>query len=300
THVYDAPGHYPVIVVVKDETGAVRSDSFLQTVHRPLPERPPAAASIIVHHARAGRVCNVNADNDTVSCLSTETLELLFEVPVGKHPRTLAVAPDDTLWVVNQDDASVSVLDVDGGSLGTIELPRATKPFGVVMSPRGEKAYVTLQATGEIAEIDLASRAVRRAPVGPWVNGVAVDAAGERLFVTRLISNAEEGQVFEVHPDSLEVVRTFRLAMDPGPDTEASARGVPNYLRSAVPSPDGTFLWVPSNKDNVLRGGARDGLPLTFETSVRSIVSLVDLAENAEVLGRRVDLNNRALGLSLA
>jgi len=300
THVYDAPGHYPVIVVVKDETGAVRSDSFLQTVHRPLPERPPAAASTIVHHARAGRVCNVNADNDTVSCLSTETLELLFEVPVGKHPRTLAVAPDDTLWVVNQDDASVSVLDVDGGSLGTIELPRATKPFGVVMSPRGEKAYVTLQATGEIAEIDLASRAVRRAPVGPWVNGVAVDAAGERLFVTRLISNAEEGQVFEVHPDSLEVVRTFRLAMDPGPDTEASARGVPNYLRSAVPSPDGTFLWVPSKKDNVLRGGARDGLPLTFETSVRSIVSLVDLAENAEVLGRRVDLNNRALGLSLA
>src|SRR5690606_120358 len=164
----------------------------------------------------------------------------------------------------------------------------------------GEKAYVTLQATGEIAEIDLASRAVRRAPVGPWVNGVAVDAAGERLFVTRLISNAEEGQVFEVHPDSLEVVRTFRLAMDPGPDTEASARGVPNYLRSAVPSPDGTFLWVPSKKDNVLRGGARDGLPLTFETSVRSIVSLVDLAENAEVLGRRVELSNRALGLSLA
>lgn len=300
THVYEEPGHYPVIVVVKDETGAVRSDSFLQTVHRPLPARPPAASSTIVHHPRAGRVCNVNADNDTVSCLSTESLDLVFEVPVGKHPRTLAVAADDTLWVVNEHDASVSVLDGDGGSLGTIELPRASKPYGIVMSPRGDKAYVTLQAIGALAEIDLASRAVRTAPVGPWATGVAVDGEGERLFVTRLISDAEGAEVFEVQADSLEVVRTFSLAIDPGPDTEASARGVPNYLRAAVPSPDETFLWVPSKKDNILRGEARDGLPLTFETSVRSIVSLVDLEQNAEVLARRVDLNNRALGLSIA
>jgi DNA-binding beta-propeller fold protein YncE len=299
-HVYTEPGHYPVIVVVKDDTGA-RSDSFLQTVHRVLPERPPTSSSSIVHHRDQKRVCNVNADNDTVSCLSTESLELLFEVPVGRHPRTLAVAPDGTLWVANQDDASVSILAPDGAALDTIQLPRASKPFGIVMSPLGDKAYVALQALGEVAELDLATRTLaRRAAAGPWATGVAVSADANRLFVTRFISAPSGGEVVELDRTTLEVTRRFDLEMDPGPDTEASSRGVPNYLRAVVPSPDGTFLWVPSKKDNILRGKVRDGEALTFETSVRSIVSLIDLAENQEVLSRRVDLNNRSLGLSVA
>src|SRR5690606_33252530 len=62
THVYDDPGHYPVIVVVRDDTG-FRSQSFLQTVHRVLPEQAPRSSSTIVHHPQEERVCNVNADN---------------------------------------------------------------------------------------------------------------------------------------------------------------------------------------------------------------------------------------------
>jgi DNA-binding beta-propeller fold protein YncE len=301
THVYEEPGHYPVIVVVKDETGAARSNSFLQTVHRPLPERPPTSSSTIVFQPDLGRVCNVNADNDTVSCLSTATLDLQFEAPVGRHPRTLAPAPDGTLWVTNQDDASITLLDPSGAPLGTIDLPPASRPFGIVMSPTSGKAYVTLQALGQVAEIDVTERRVlRTAPAGPWATGIALDAAGRRIFVTRLISPATHGEFVELDVDSLEVTRRLELAFDPGPDTEASARGVPNYLRSVVPSPDGAFLWLPSKKDNVVRGGARDGLGLTFETSVRSIVSLFDLSTHGEVPERRVDLNDRSLGLSLA
>jgi DNA-binding beta-propeller fold protein YncE len=299
-HVYEEPGHYPVIVVVKDSTGA-RSDSFLQTVHRVLPERPPASSSTIVHDAARKRVCNVNADNDTVSCLSTESLELAFEVPVGRHPRSIAVAPDGTLWVTNQDDASISVLDAAGSPLGTIELPPASKPFGIVMSPLGGTAYVTLQARGEVAELDLASRTLLRSAVaGPWATGIGISSDANRIFVTRFISGPGAGEVVELDRGSLAVSRRFQLEVDPGPDTEATARGVPNYLRAVVPSPDGAFLWVPSKKDNTLRGGARDGLGLTFETSVRTIVSVVDLIQNQEILAQRVDLNNRALGLSAA
>jgi DNA-binding beta-propeller fold protein YncE len=299
-HVYDEPGHYPVIVVVTDDTGA-RSDSFLQTVHRLLPERPPASSSTIVYHRERNRVCNVNADNDTVSCLSTASLELEFETPVGKHPRTLAVASDGTLWVVNQDDASLTILDPSGATAGIIALPRASMPFGIVMSPESGKAYVTLQARGELAEIDVGSRKLlRTAAAGAWSTGLAIDGVASRIFVTRFISGSDAGELVELDAGSLEITRRFRLALDPGPDTEASARGVPNYLRAVVPSPDGVLLWVPSKKDNILRGEARDGLALTFETSVRSIVSFIDLAKNQEVLEHRVDLNNRALGLSLA
>jgi DNA-binding beta-propeller fold protein YncE/cytochrome c peroxidase len=300
THVYDQPGHYPVIVVARDSS-SVRSASFLQTVHRVLPERPPASSSTIVFSRSQNRVCNVNADNDTVSCLAAGTLEVVFEAPVGRHPRSLAVAPDGSLWVANQDDASVSVLAADGSQLATVPLPHASKPFGIVLDAARGRAYVTLQARGEVAELDLTNLEVlRTAPAGPWATGAALDSTGSTLFVTRLISPSEGGELVELDTTSLAVTRRIPLALDPGPDTEATARGVPNYLRAVVPNPDGSALWIPSKKDNILRGQARDGLPLDFETSVRTIVSLVDLATKAEDLAQRVDLNNRALGLSLA
>ncbi len=301
SHVYAEPGHYPVIVVVRDETGGVRSDSFLQTVHRPISSTPPTSSSTIVFHRDADRVCNVNADNHTVSCLSTATSEFLFEVPVGRHPRTLAVAPDGNLWVVNQDDASVTVLDAAGGQVDEISLPRASKPFGIAMNLGRGSAYVTLQALGQLVEIDVASReVVRQAAALPWATGVAVDGGGDRVFVTRFISPADRGELVELSAESFAEVRRHALAMDEtGPDTEATSRGVPNYVRSVVPSPDGALLWVPSKQDNVLRGQVRDGEGLTFETTVRTILSLIDLTTNEELRDARVDLNNRTLGLSL-
>jgi len=300
-HTYVEPGHYPIIVRVEDETGASRSASFLQTVHRPLPTNAPQSSSTIIHQSAQQRVCNTNVDNDTVSCLSTDTMEVLFEVPVGRHPRSLAAGADGSLWVTNQDDATVSVLDVSGAPLHTIALPRASRPFGIVMNSARGVAYVALQASGELAELDLATFSVkRRVPVGPWATGLAVDASGARLFVTRFLSSPQAGEFSELAAESLEVVRRFELALDPGPDTEATARGVPNYLRSVVPSPDGTALWVPAKKDNILRGLARDGEALTFETSVRSMISIIDLSSNDERFLERTDMNNRSLGLSLA
>jgi len=300
THVYAEPGHYSVIVVAQDASRS-RSDSFLQTVHRPLPARAPTASSTIVFDRGQNRVCNVNADNNTLSCLSADTFDLLFEVPVGAHPRTLAVSQDGTMWVVNQEDASVSVLNGDGDLLHTIALPRGSKPFGIAMNSARGVAYVTLQGTGQLAELDLLNGAVLRlVAAGPWATGVSVDPSGTRVFVTRLISPVDHGEVAELSAETLALARTIPLALDPGPDSEASARGVPNYLRQVAVSPDGAFAWVPSKKDNTLRGEARDGEALTFETSVRTIVSAIDLSTNQEDLGQRYDFNNRSLGLSIA
>jgi cytochrome c peroxidase len=300
THTYQQPGHYPVIVIVRDDIGS-RSDSFVQTAHRELPETAAASSSTIVFDKPRSRVCNVNSDNDTVSCLSTDNLDLLFEVPVGKHPRSLSVAPDGTLWVANQEDATLSVLGPGGALQATVALPHASRPFGIVTSSTSAIAYVALQARGELAEIDTTSRQITRVvPAGPWATGVGIHPDGMRVFVTRFISGPETGEVVELDAASLAMTRTFVLSPDPGPDTEATARGVPNYLRAVVPSPDGAFLWVPAKQDNVYRGEARDGFSLNFETTVRTVARVVDLTENHELSERRVDMNNRSLGLSLA
>lgn len=157
-------------------------------------------------------------------------------------------------------------------------------PFGIVFHPAGDRAFVTLQGKGRVVSIDVASRGVERdVEVGVMPTGIAITGDGARLFVSRFLSSAERGEVRELRASDLGSVRTIAIGMDPGPDTEANSRGVPNYLRQVVPSPDGRVLLVPSKKDNVLRGPTRDGQPLTFESSVRTIVSFVDLMQNREV-----------------
>ena len=293
-YAYNAPGHYTVAVTASDgrhSTGC----STLVTVYR-RPANGAAQATGTMSLDRSGtQVWTVNPDNDSVTVIDAVLLRRMMEIPVGRHPRTLAVAPDDSVWVANQADDSLSVLQGDApGSPQTVRLPTGSEPYGVLVSPSRGVVYVTLQGTGEIAEIDLTSRTVlRRLDVGPTPRAMAVTADGNRLFITRYLSPDDRGEVVEVDTAGWRVVQRIPLAYDSGPDTESSGRGVPNGLAAAAVSPDGARLWIAARKDNTARGLERDGQSLTFDSTVRSILAQVDLATSQEDLGLRYDFNNR-------
>jgi DNA-binding beta-propeller fold protein YncE len=298
THVYDAPGHYAVIVIARDQTG-VRSASYLQTIHRPVTPLAATASRTIVHDAARRRVCNVNVDNDSVSCIDSQSFQRLFEAPVGRHPRSLAITTDGSIWVANQDDSTISVLAADGSPNTTIDLVYGAAPFAVVTNSAGSSVYATLQGKNEVVKFDAASHSeLLRGSAGNLPTGIAVSGDESRILVTSFLSPQDRGVVTELGGETLAVVRTHDLLPDPGPDSEAGSRGLPNFLMSVVISPDETIALVPSKKDNVFRGLARDGSTPTFETTVRTIVSRIDLLQNRELLDARLDFNNRALGLS--
>ncbi|MCG8406884.1 MAG: Ig-like domain-containing protein [Phycisphaerales bacterium] len=300
THTYDAPGHY--IVTLTAFSGATEFKfNMSQTVVYPAGFPAPVHTSSIVLDQAQGRVWNVNPDNNTVTVTDAQSLTKLFERPVGKFPRTLAIAPNGDVWVTNQDDATISVLDgTNGQLLETIDLPYASRPYGIVFEPLGSVAYVTLEATGKLLMLDIVSGSVLDdVDVGSWPRGIAVlstvSPPKTRILVANFISPVVFGLIREVDGDSFNVTNIFKLAFDPGPDTESSGRGVPNYVFSPTVSPDGRRAWVPSKKDNVVRGLFRSGEPLTFENTVRTIVSQLDLSVNAEDRFARLDLNDRAL-----
>jgi DNA-binding beta-propeller fold protein YncE len=297
-HAFAAPGHYVIIVIARDDSG-VRSDSFVQTVHHPLAAQPPSASSTVVYDASRDRVCTVNPDHDSVSCLDGTTLARSFEASVGEHPRTLALDGDGALWVTNDGASSISIVDASGALVESITLPYGSHPFGIAKSPADDVMFVAASGTGQLIALSTTTRAVvGSVEVGPSATGVAVSGDGERVLVTRFISPVDHGEVIEVGAKGLEVARRFELADNPGPDTEATSRGVPNYLQGVLVTPDGRGAWVLSKQDNVARGAARDGLPLTFETTTRTVLSVLDLEQNQERLDARVDINNRSLGLS--
>lgn len=156
---------------------------------------------------------------------------------------------------------------------------------------------------GLLARWDPATRTqVSTLSVGPHPRALAISADSARLFVGRFVSpanpfnpGAEVGEVREVSTTSFTITRTFTLAHDTTPDSEASGRGTPNYLLQMSITPDGQRLWVPSKKDNVDRGQLRDGFALGQDSTVRSILSLLDLVNNVEDPAARKDVDDHEL-----
>ncbi|HEY6078641.1 MAG TPA: PKD domain-containing protein [Polyangiaceae bacterium] len=299
-HTYQAAGHYTVIVIGTDAAGNRSSASWEQTANPPLTALPPSNSSSVVFDPVRRRIWSVNQDSHSVSVTATDTLMRVLEVPVGTQPRMLAQAPDGAIWVTNQGSDEIVVLDPDSGAEhARLALPYASQPHSLAFGPGG-KAYVSLFASGELVEVDAASLAIgRHLALGPTPAGVSVAADG-RIFVTRFISPEEHGEVWVVAPGSFSLVRTIELAMDPGPDSESAGRGVPNFVSSVVISPDGTQAWVTAKKDDVVRGPQRDGLSMNPDNFVRALVCVLDLASEAEVMSKRMDVDNRALPASLA
>lgn len=293
-HTYNTPGRFTIHATVTSSLGVTGCSTRATVYASPTPNQPENSTTIILDRSGT-QVWNVNPDNNSVAVINAVRLEKMDEVAVGQQPRTLAQAPDGTIWVVNQGDATITVIDETSRShLATIPLPRGSEPFGIVFNPRNTRAYVSLQATGQIVELDASSRTVlRQLDVGPTPRALAISADGQRLFITRFISTAEQGAVIEVNPVAWQMRQRIPLAYDPGPDTEASGRGVPNGLAAVAISPAGDQLWVGARKSNTSRGQQRDGQRLSFESTVRSMLATIDLDRNEELFAQRYDFNDR-------
>ena len=242
----------------------------------------PTASSSIIYTRPAGRdrVWNVNPDNDSVSVFDAVTGTRLAEIPVGRSPRTLAAAPDGTIWVLNKRSDSISV--VDGGTLAvtsTVSLPAASQPHGLVFTPDGSSAYVSLEALGQVMALDATGAETARIDVGPTPRHLSVSADGATLLVSRFITPAlpgehtetpvtrtgdvfHGGEVVRVDTAGATAIDTVVLRTSDRQDSEHAGRGVPNYLAAAVFAPDGASVWVPSKQDNIQRGILRDGRAL--------------------------------------
>ena len=293
------PGRHYVTLTVSNAAGQSRCGA-VRIVHTPVTHAAPVSSSSIVTNGRDTYV--VNPDNDTLTRINAD-LARVWETAVGDNPRTLALAPNGDVWVANQDSSDISVVDRSGAVVGTIPLPYGSAPYGLVFAPDGAAAYVTLTATGRLLKLHPSGAVAGELDIGPRPRGVAVSGDSARILVTRFVSayaaEGAAGEVREVDAASFTVARTFELAFDPGPDTEASGRGVPNFLSQVRIAPDGAAAWVPSKKDNIARGRFRDGEALTFESRTRTIVSQLDLAANAERLDRRIDFNDRDLAQAM-
>jgi DNA-binding beta-propeller fold protein YncE len=320
SHAFAAPGRYVVTLTVRDlVTGSQDQLQFVQNVTAPSTPLRPTASSSIVYEADRDRVWAVDPDNDAVRVIDALSQTGLAVIPVCADPRTLAVAGSGQIWVACKDAAVIDRIDpLSLAVVGTLPLPRGSQPHGLAFDPAGAFAFVALEAAGRVLKLDGASGAqLTSAEVGLSVRHLGVTADGAWLHATRFVTPplaneargapqveiggiALGGELLRLDAASLTLDRVSVLAASSEPDSEQSARGIPNYLGAPAISPQGDALLVPSKQDNVMRGRLRDGLDLRHDVTVRAITSRVDLATGSEDRLARIDHDNASIASASA
>ncbi|HEY6726811.1 MAG TPA: PKD domain-containing protein, partial [Polyangiaceae bacterium] len=297
-NVFDTPGHHSVDVVATDENGDTGSAFFRHLAHYALTPAPPAQSSPIIYDSARSRIYTANPDSGTVAVIDPETLSKLGEFFVYQNPESLALTPEGKLWVLHRDDYAIAVVDPDQLRIESgFRLPYASQPIALALSPTGDAAYVSLMALGKLLKLHpTTGEVLGEVEVGAKPRGIAVSHDGQDVYVTRFISGDSGGEVVKVTTSDMTVAARIALAVDSETvDSDLQARGVPNYLFSVALTPDGRQAWVPGKQDNILRGLLRDGQPLTHDTTVRPLTSIIDVASGSEVFENRVDLDDRSM-----
>ncbi|MEM7028864.1 MAG: putative Ig domain-containing protein [Chloroflexota bacterium] len=309
-HTFNQPGRYLVTVYVKSDGGEEVFTTFWQAAYgTPTANRPATSMSVVVEmRSGADYVWNVNPDNNTVSAFNTNNGNKVAEIPVQNAPRALAFAPDGRLWVTNKHSGSISIINTNTlAVVQTINLPYASQPFGLAFDPAGSAAYVALEAAGQLLKLNPnTGTQIDSVSLGLNIRHISVSADGSQVLVSRFITppmpgedtvnpqtevngNKLGGEVILVNASSMTIDNTVILQHSEEADSEASARGIPNYLGVATISPDGLSAWVPSKQDNIKRGLLRDGNDLDHDNTVRSISSRINLGSETEDYPARVD-----------
>ncbi|MEZ5327257.1 MAG: putative Ig domain-containing protein [Verrucomicrobiales bacterium] len=316
-HTYSQPGRYTITVDIADDSGQSTQVSYRQVIHPIATAHSPAISQSILYEQRAGahdRVWNVNPDNDSVTVIDATSRLLLTTIAVGDSPRSLALTRNGHVWVTNKKSASISIIDTATLSvLATIPLPPGSAPHGIVMSPAKDEVFVALENTGEIAKFSSATLSIlSTAAAGKTPRHLSINSEGTTIYVSQFVTSPvtgeatasptpgpdDGGKVMALDSASLSATATVTLGLSTLPDGATEGRGIPNYIGPAAISPDGTTAWVASKQDNVQRGSGRDGNPLNFEHTVRSISSPIDLRTNIAHTSQRAHHDNAGVAVT--
>jgi YVTN family beta-propeller protein len=296
THSYTTEGRPRVHAQVRDSQGRLTQSSIRLLVIDDLPPgpRPTQSSTLAVGNDPEGRrVWAVNPDSDTVTVIDALSGTKIAEHPVGTSPRGIARDANGRYWITCHGSDEIRILNPDGSLHLNLTLPYGSAPYGIASHAAGNLIYTTLQGSGVIRRYQVADpQAAPLIASGiPTPRAIAISADGSRVFVTRLISPDMQGEVHEFDA-SLQPVRTITLTSANTIDGGDRAAGVPNYLTGIALSPDGTRAAVVSSQANTLRGEFFGVGDLTHETTVRSVISFIDLTTGTEIPNSRRDFDN--------
>lgn len=138
--------------------------------------------------------------------VDTKTAKVVSTIPLGgKHPRGIAISPDDsTAYVaIMGSDATVRV-DLSSGAVSDFS-DTGRQPRHLLLSPDGSRLYVSNNGDGTVSEVDTSTgKSLREVEVGDQPRSMAISPDGGALYV----GNYGSGTVSKIATEDFEVVQT--------------------------------------------------------------------------------------------
>ena len=242
SHTYAQPGLYYVTVTAVDAGGHEQRTTVLQAIYLPVTAGQPSASTNIAYEARSGSSARV--------------------------------------WVVNQDNDSVSVFDA-ATRTRVAEIAVGSAPRSLTIDGNG-KVWVTNKRSASVSVIDPVTLAVSRTitlPRGSQPFGVAASAGGGFALVVLEGS----GQLLKFSTASF--AQTGSVSIGPNArQVSIAADGATAYLTRFITPP------TPGESSAAPQGGAAE--VLSVATATLSLVRTVTLAH-----GDRPDAENQGRGV---
>jgi large repetitive protein len=298
-HAFAGPGVFTWQVQARGPGGAVASATRRLVVEPQPAAGVVAVSSSIVVDGAGARVWSVNPDDGSVAVFDAAAPARLAVHAACDDPRSLARAAGRT-WIACRGDDRLVALDDAGAVVAELPTGRGSAPSALLVDAGSATGYAALAGSGELLRFGTANAAeTGRIALGFEARALAL--AGGVLYAARMHSADDAGRIARIALPGFAVAGEVALPLDSDTaDSGTAARGLPNYVAALAVSPDQQRLWYAAKKDNVLRGVARDGAELSFETSVRVLVGGIDAAAAQELAAARIDLDDSALALALA
>ena len=171
------------------------------------------------------RIYVPNIGSNNVTLIDTATDTITSHIPVGRGPEGLAAHPEGPVYVANQSDNTLYIIDPD-----TFETRHKRRlgetPVRLVFSPDGKYALIPNRQSKDVSVIDSAQALnggvrpgeIKRIPVGNWPGGVVFNETGRLAYVannkTNDISVIDMETLKEtaridagIHPDGIAYVK---------------------------------------------------------------------------------------------
>lgn len=132
-------------------------------------------------------------------------------LPIGAYPRGIVVSPDSSVaYVAAMGGNTVRTVDLTTFAVGT--LTGLNNPRHLVLSPVGDVLYATLNASGAVAAVDVATgNVLAQVHTGAAARSMAISADGLSLYVV----NYDSSSMSKVATADLSIVQ--EVATDPNP-----------------------------------------------------------------------------------
>jgi YVTN family beta-propeller protein len=128
-----------------------------------------------------------NTSGDTLSVVDLDRQEVVYEIPIGKHPHGLALSPDQRRIYCSVESAqAISFLDTSTDKV-VASVATTGKPNQLAATPEGRWVYVAINDKGTADVIDVGqAKVVKTLDIGRRPHNCYCPSGARHMYVTSI------------------------------------------------------------------------------------------------------------------